>query len=257
MKIESIVIRSVRKSGFFAQHNDGEVHVKQLPFLSVVQATEGHYSFGKDEAPIKEMREGELFISTAADMQHIVHNTSSTTGTMTARWVFMDLYINGKRFDTLYSVEAIPEPKAQGELDSLMDELFRCDDICDEYSVCYKIVKVLLTLSTEKIKHISPLSATACQYIINHFNEPLNAEMIAAECCISKSRLFAVFKEDMGTSPIDYLNCYRLSYSYYLLMNTSRKLSDISSECGFTNPFYYSRLFKRQYGVSPSVMRER
>ena len=62
-----------------------------------------------------------------------------------------------------------------------------------------------------------------------------------------------VFKKETGLTPLQYLTDKRLeNAASNLTMSGGRgNISEIAYQCGFSEPLYFSRLFKRKYGVSP------
>ena len=61
-----------------------------------------------------------------------------------------------------------------------------------------------------------------------------------------------VFKKETGLTPLQYLTDKRLeNAANNLAMNGGGSISEIAYQCGFSEPLYFSRLFKRKYGVSP------
>lgn len=63
-----------------------------------------------------------------------------------------------------------------------------------------------------------------------------------------------LFKKEVGVTPHRYLNDLRLQVSaQYLSQSDNLNVSEVSRLCGFREPLYFSRMFKKKYGVSPSA----
>lgn len=93
-------------------------------------------------------------------------------------------------------------------------------------------------------------------YIHSHYREDLSLQTIAMQANICKSKCCKVFKTQVNQSPIDFLNSYRLQVSTDMLTNTTMSISDIALDCGFNHLSYYSKLFLRCYGCTPSEYRK-
>lgn len=65
-----------------------------------------------------------------------------------------------------------------------------------------------------------------------------------------------VFKRETGDRPMEWLNERRLQLAAHLLEQTPRTVQDIAAECGFTCPFYFSRVFRKRFGRTPSAYRK-
>ena len=80
------------------------------------------------------------------------------------------------------------------------------------------------------------------------------AETIARKMAVSRTTLNRLFQKKIGRSPGQYLLEYRLQQSEKLLqMGMTVKQTALS--CGFEDPFYYSRVFRKHYGMPPSDYR--
>ena len=64
------------------------------------------------------------------------------------------------------------------------------------------------------------------------------------------------FKETMGMSFTQYLNDYRLNIAGQTLRSTTDNISDIAQNTGFDNLSYFTRMFKKKYGMTPGEYRK-
>lgn len=256
MEISDIYVKQFAKGSFHHSANEGIKHIKELPYLSVVQATEGYYSFGFNGESVSDTEEGGCFIAPASGRQEIIHHVNRESGVMSARWIFLEVLINKTgSIDTFFSFPLIPKKALSLEIGNSMNEIFATEDCCDTMISCYKLIKILLNNAEERPKMHSH-TAKAISYITANYKKHITVSEIAESMHISPSRLYAVFSADMGSSPIQYLNHYRLSRSCFLLENTSDRISKVAEEAGFSDCFYFSKLFKNKYQISPSCYRK-
>lgn len=89
------------------------------------------------------------------------------------------------------------------------------------------------------------------QYIWDNYTERITLENIAQAANISKSAALRCFRNGIQTSPVGYLNDYRLSRAKELLLKTQRSVSEIAVSVGFDNAGYFDRVFKRAFGITP------
>lgn len=93
-------------------------------------------------------------------------------------------------------------------------------------------------------------------YICQHYTERLSLADIAASGNVSRSKCCSIFKYYLQQSPVDFLNHYRLEVSCNLLKHSDLTITDIAVACGFNHLSYYSKLFLRSYGCTPSQYRK-
>lgn len=92
-------------------------------------------------------------------------------------------------------------------------------------------------------------------YIYEHYRENVTLEEIAASASISRSKCCIIFKQYLQQSPIDFMNSYRLEMSRRLLENTDSSVTQIALSCGFNHLSYFSKIFLREFGCTPTEYR--
>jgi AraC-like DNA-binding protein len=100
------------------------------------------------------------------------------------------------------------------------------------------------------------LSQACRQMIDTRFMNPIGVEQLAHELGVDRTTLFRQFRQAYGYSPRDYLQRTRLARAMELLRNSEEPVKRIAPQCGFHDPQYFSRAFRKAFGVSPGVWRE-
>lgn len=88
-------------------------------------------------------------------------------------------------------------------------------------------------------------------YIYEHYGETVTLEEIANAAHISRSEAGRCFQTYLRCSPIEALIQYRLQTARRMLSEKTHTLQEISAACGFNSVNYFSRQFKKAYGVTP------
>ena len=256
MHIEKIHVEYAHKSGFSSATCNGSCHTKVLPYLSVVQAVEGSYDIQLDNDKTYNTGNGGFFIAPSNVHQRIVHNVSPTSKKMVCRWVFIKIKINNiYSFDEKFGFPTILPQNIKSEMNTVFDELFCSNNAFDEYICYYKIVKLLSLVANEKEQRLSPYIEEALNYIKDNYREKISVENIAAQVQLSSSHLFAVFKKQMGVSPISFLNSYRMSIAAEQLQGTTKSINQIAAEVGIDDSIYFNKIFKKYYQMPPTEYR--
>jgi signal transduction histidine kinase/DNA-binding LacI/PurR family transcriptional regulator/AraC-like DNA-binding protein len=95
----------------------------------------------------------------------------------------------------------------------------------------------------------------AMAFIHEHFRESITRKEIAKHINISKDYLTFCFRQELNTTPIKYLQRYRINAAKSALKNTQKSITEIALEVGFSESGYFSRLFRREVGMSPDQYR--
>lgn len=98
---------------------------------------------------------------------------------------------------------------------------------------------------------VSQLLATMLDYIEQHYAEAVTAVDIARSAQLGRSQCFAVFAEGGYPPPLTYLNHRRLQAACKMLRDSRMSSAEVSQRCGFSNPSYFARVFKKELGVTP------
>ncbi|MDW3197078.1 MAG: AraC family transcriptional regulator [Cytophagales bacterium] len=91
--------------------------------------------------------------------------------------------------------------------------------------------------------------------IETHLYTDLSVEELASLCSLSLSSFKREFKKEFSDSPINYITTKRLEKARELLKVTSLSVSEIAYEVGFNDPLYFTRAFKKKFGLAPTNAR--
>ena len=86
--------------------------------------------------------------------------------------------------------------------------------------------------------------------------EEFTLEKLSKQVNINKYYLVHMFKKDFGVTPIEYLINKRIEQSKYYLKKTALSISHIAMIVGYKDQYYFSTIFKRRVGMSPSEYRK-
>ena len=92
----------------------------------------------------------------------------------------------------------------------------------------------------------------AAHYFGENYNKNISIEQYAAEHLMSVNWFILSFKNVMKVTPMQYILSLRIAAAKGLLENSNKNINEISDAIGYDNPLYFSRLFKKHTGYSPS-----
>lgn len=111
-------------------------------------------------------------------------------------------------------------------------------------------------LRHERRDSAARLTEQAKAYIEEHYKESdLSADSLCRCLNVSAAYFSTIFKREVGMSFVAYLTKIRLEHALELLRTTEDKTYIIASRVGYMEPNYFSYVFKKQYGISPSKYR--
>jgi AraC-like DNA-binding protein len=93
----------------------------------------------------------------------------------------------------------------------------------------------------------------AVHFIHEHYAEPIELEALARAAAMSVSRFAKTFKAMTGKRPIEYLIEFRLQRAMEMLRDGDWTISQVSEAVGFNSIHYFSRSFRKCFGVPPSL----
>ncbi len=123
-------------------------------------------------------------------------------------------------------------------------------------SLVHKLFAVLAenkTASSAKNSYVEE----AQNLIREHFSDPdLNVYGLANWVGLQHNYFSVLFKKETGESPIQALNRYRLNNAEKLLKYTNLPIQKVAEKSGFADGLYFSRVFRKHFGTSPTAFRE-
>lgn len=95
----------------------------------------------------------------------------------------------------------------------------------------------------------------AIEYFDENYQDKVSISVLAQLCNMSPSQFTRAFKREFGATVRTYLVSYRIDRACELLSNSMLSVGDIAFTCGFHDHAYFSRMFRRHTGMSPSDYR--
>lgn len=95
----------------------------------------------------------------------------------------------------------------------------------------------------------------AIEFISLKYSYGITIDEVAEYTGVSRSTLFREFREEMGVSPKEYLDRFRIERAARLLDTTDLKVSAVAASVGYENGLYFSKAFKKYTGKSPTQYR--
>ena len=92
-------------------------------------------------------------------------------------------------------------------------------------------------------------------FLDEHYKEKLSLESVASQFFIDKHYLARLFKAQYGVTLVTYLQQVRITHAKRMLRFTDKSIEEIGLECGIGDLNYFSRVFKKLEGISPSEFR--
>lgn len=96
----------------------------------------------------------------------------------------------------------------------------------------------------------------AVAYLHQNYSHLISRQELAAAVGVSKDYLSHIFHQELGISPWEYLNRYRIKQAKALLLNSNESVMNIAAQVGFNDLSYFNRVFHKHAGCSPRMFRE-
>ncbi|NLZ67759.1 MAG: AraC family transcriptional regulator [Spirochaetales bacterium] len=148
----------------------------------------------------------------------------------------------------------LPKPIDDEELERTLLKLTKKLDEENQEIAKFKNEEQMLTLKTE----VNNLSiSTVIEYIFNNYNKPITLSQMADLVSLTESHLSTVFKAETDMGFLQYLTAVRINKVCELMKNPKLNITEIALSCGFPTPGYFTKIFKRYLGQTPSEYRDK
>ncbi|MDO4293649.1 MAG: AraC family transcriptional regulator [Eubacteriales bacterium] len=230
--------------------------VRPLYIIHLVLFGRGTLEYGKKEFPV---RAGESFLICPYDVIHYYPDPSNP-------WTYTWVEFAGKEAEALVKGCAMcPEsPVCPPVTDSILPDLYarlqKLDYLRQNSGEANGLLRTLLGIYADAFpapgrRSIRPDLLSDAQWLVrtNYHHSEFNVERLCRLLNVSRATLYRLFQKELGISPSSYLTGFRLQQAQLLLLR-GNTVKTAALSCGFADPFYFSRLFHRQMGVSPSAV---
>lgn len=119
-----------------------------------------------------------------------------------------------------------------------------------------KVIQACKNIISKRDEQTSGLISKAKIFIEDNFNKDISLDDVSRNVDISPYYFSKLFKEETGENFIEYLTNIRIERAKKLLMNSGLNIKNICVDTGYSDPNYFSRIFKKQVGVTPTEFRE-
>ncbi|WDM24195.1 response regulator transcription factor [Paenibacillus polymyxa] len=113
--------------------------------------------------------------------------------------------------------------------------------------------KLIQLMENMRPTKASNLFAAAINYIEEHYADAeLSAEQVSCGVFVDPSYLRRIFRKESGFSIVDHITHIRMKKAKELLLSGNRKLTEIAESVGYSDPNYFSKCFKKRFGMTPT-----
>lgn len=115
---------------------------------------------------------------------------------------------------------------------------------------------ILMAAKMKILDTANEMMEQVIQYIHEHYAKPLSVSKIAQEFGVERRRFAYLFEQHTGMNPSSYLTEYRMRRAKDLLQFCDSTVAEIAECVGYVDSFYFSRVFKKCTGMSPTAYRK-
>lgn len=169
--------------------------------------------------------------------------------------------IKGKLLELIFLAQREGSDKKAGELMEGTDCYGEVALLQNEPEIKQWFVDKLSLICVSRKSRLTENSGGIIQearaYISGHYHKNLSLEDVSRIINLSPYYFSKLFKEETGTTFVEYVTGLRISKAKELLENNQMSMKEICIETGYGDPNYFSRIFKKTVGITPTEYREK
>ncbi|MBQ2941348.1 MAG: helix-turn-helix domain-containing protein [Clostridia bacterium] len=125
--------------------------------------------------------------------------------------------------------------------------------LCEILGLMTEETRDRIKAETRIEKAVPPNLRRALSFIKQNYTEEITLSDIAKHSSVTKQQIIRYFRKELKTTPMSYVTCCRLNRAKELFLNKSyQTVGEVASEVGFSDVHYFSRVFKKINGETPS-----
>lgn len=246
--------------------------VNGLKILDIITVYEGSMAEGKIDNTHKKRHSDALVYFYRGRVEYVFSDVSFTA--VAGSVVFLpksssyrmrifepsDYYVVDFEFESSEAVRRGAEfknlsPALRGDFEKLFHTWHSAEPwhLCDAYSQLYRIYSACLRSQSREYTKSGELYSAALKYILGNYSSPdLSSREIAYAIGVSEVHLRRIFKSHASDSPMRYVSFLRIEKAKNLLLESNLAVAGIAELSGFSDPYYFSREFKKRVGITPT-----
>lgn len=230
--------------------------------LLYIAKGKGHFYFdGKEQI----ITEGNMILYRPNEVQMYYYYAPDKTE---AYWV----HFTGRHVESILEFYELPETENVFYTGTSPDYQWMYRQMIQELQLCRANYEELLSLMLRHIfiminryivegrkagSDIQNEIERATHYFNENYNKPLNIDEYAESRHMSTCWFIRSFKQILKVTPMQYILSLRMANAQSLLETSEYNISEIAEAVGYDNPLYFSRLFHKHIGVSPTEYRKK
>ncbi|WP_438422810.1 helix-turn-helix transcriptional regulator [Aquimarina macrocephali] len=259
----------------YAKHHD-DISISYTSTYSLKYVIEGtkHYNFNNQDIKITK------------NQYLIINNNSCITTKAKKGTKGLSFFLSPKLIDEIYKYHTsdtsqlefleVTQKKSRNEVGFLLDKITHLYE-CNQHDFNRQIDNLFIRISEAIVqeqtnidtkfsalkivkhntkKELFKLISVTKEYLNDNSSEDISLDIISRDIGISKYYLHRLFTEINGNTPLAYLTSIRLVKAKNRLRYSKDSVLQIAIECGFDNTSYFSNVFKKHTGFSPSQYRK-
>lgn len=170
----------------------------------------------------------------------------------------------GKHSPIFFRNEGLPQSRVMEGL--IKHFIYECNNKQPGYQLMLQSISMELTIEILRQTVVAPDNKVlfaykhdikkAIAFIEERYQDNITLDAIAKEVNISPYHLSRVFKAETGKTPFEFLADVKIQHAKRLLAGGKFSMTEISSQCGFSNASHFSVVFKKKTGLTPSAFQK-
>jgi AraC-like DNA-binding protein/quercetin dioxygenase-like cupin family protein len=253
---------TVRIVNFFQPTGGSVWGPRVIPDLELILVVRGRFFYERDQVKTL-VRAGEV-LCIPPQVEHVFRQAETRPGAVIS-CIHGEMIEDGMWAAGDYRLNPQPQLVTETRQDQVFLDLFkRCDEVFQKYSryrdpLLKTIVRAIwLRLaeywqgSTDRV--ISIRMEQMVKYLRDHLTEPISRRDLAGVFSMTPEHINALFKKELGITPTQLVHRERVYRAYQLIQHEGLSVKEAAPRVGFCDQFYFSKVFKRIMGVSPSTV---
>jgi AraC-like DNA-binding protein len=233
---------------------------RTIPDTELIYIVSGHFRY-RDGAGEVDAGPGDV-IFIPPEEEHTLRFMGEQAGRFGC--IHGELCVDGTWASGYYRPVPLPKTVTHTGVHTELRELFRrCDTAMREYrhyrdalaSSIYHQIWIMLSeywVMHPAAPHLSVRLQQMLDWLQAHLSEPVSRKDLARDFGLAPEYVNALFKAEIGISPTQYVHRERVILARRLLVDEGVSVKEAAVRVGFSDPFYFSRVFRKVMGVPPS-----